>query len=77
MTRGLWLLPGNSASDISRVVMGTADRLSVFMTARASVRRLNQGLPTLRRLGAISRRFTFCYYDTYDDTTGLTFVKLL
>jgi hypothetical protein len=65
--------PANSASDVSRVVMGTADRLSVSMAARASVPRLNHGLPTLRRLGAISRRFTFCYYDT----TGVTFVKLL
>ena len=58
---------------IFRVVMGTADRLSVAVTARASVPRLNHGLPTLRRLGAISCRFSFCYYDT----TGVTFVKLL
>jgi hypothetical protein len=58
---------------LPRVVMGTADRRSVSITALASVPRLNHGLPTLRHLGAISRRFTFCYYDT----SGITFVKLL
>jgi hypothetical protein len=38
--------------------MATAERRSVSMTALASVPRLNHGFPTLRRLGAISRRFT-------------------
>jgi hypothetical protein len=37
--------------------MGTADRRNVSMTALASVPRLNHGLPTLRRLGAISQIF--------------------
>jgi hypothetical protein len=35
--------------------MGTADRRKASMTALASVSRLNHGLPTFRRLGAISR----------------------
>jgi hypothetical protein len=46
--------PASSASAISRVVMGTADRRSVSTTALASVPRLNHGLPVLRRLALIA-----------------------
>jgi hypothetical protein len=54
--------------------MGTLDRRKASMTALDGIPRLNHGLPTLRRLGAVSGRFTFC---RYYDTTGFTFVKLL